>query len=246
MTPTITARSTPGTATSSSPSDTFTVASPLSALRGLIPQRTCQAAEALQIAERQATRLVELFGGSDNLTPATLSGIRSLRIVFEDLPVSGMSYWDGHGRTWVIAINQGDSPARQRFTLLHEYKHVIDHGATDRLYRDTRHKGRVTTASEHAEHAADYFAGCALVTKRDLKRAWTHGLQRRDSLADHFGVSVQAIEVRLDQTGIARVFDPDPVQRQRPERCARPISTPTWQPQRFRTVRPFYARGRSA
>lgn len=38
------------------------------------------------------------------------------------------SHWNGY--EWIISIAEGDSPARQRFTLLHEFKHIIDHGHT--------------------------------------------------------------------------------------------------------------------
>ncbi|GAA1802601.1 hypothetical protein GCM10009811_27950 [Nostocoides veronense] len=47
------------------------------------------------------------------------------------------------------------SPARQRFTLLHEFKHIIDHGACDRLYRDVTRRGVTLTARQQAETAAD-------------------------------------------------------------------------------------------
>lgn len=115
-------------------------------------------------------------------------------------------------------LNRADSAARQRFTLLHEYKHIIDHGQADRLYRTKR----------QAEQAADYFAGCALVPKVELKHVFCSGLQRPHDLADHFGVSPTAIQVRLEQTGLL----------DRPAtfagRCARPISTPWGARQRFR------------
>lgn len=229
--------------TTTSPTNTST--SPLSSLRALIPSRACTPAEALQVAERQAARLAQILGGSDNLHPGTFADLPRLRIVFEPMPVSGMSHWNGH--EWVIAINTSDSPARQRFTLLHEYKHVIDHGATTRLYSSGEASPRNSHApGDLAESAADYFAGCALVSKRDLKRAWTSGIQHPGALADHFSVSRAAIDVRLDQTGIAREVDPEPEEPRRRERCARPVSTPTWQPQRFRTVQPMYPARRMA
>ena len=211
----------------------------LATLRRLIPTRGCQPHEALLVAERQATRLSQAFSGSDNLDVATLTDLPRITVVYDRLPVSGTSHWNGHA--WVICLNSADRPERQRFTLLHEFKHIIDHGSTDRLYpsRQTNQPGAAL-----AERAADYFAGCALVPKQALKAAWGSGLQRTDDLAAHFGVSQQAMEVRLDQTGLAREVDPEPEQSH--ARCARPVTTPRWQQQRFRVARPGYSTRRSS
>lgn len=206
----------------------------LKSLRLLIPQRSCEAHEHLRIAEAQACRLVEqmhrIDPTCDGISLRHIDGLPRLRVVHDQLPVSGLSYWNG--REWIIALNHADSLARQRFTLLHEFKHVVDHGATSNLYQDATSRGRTTTAHQHAEQAADYFAGCALVPKRDLKRAWGNRIQRVADLADHFGVSEAAIEVRLKQTGLDRAFDPEPSLIR--ARCAQPIRAERTQPQRFR------------
>lgn len=92
---------------------------------------------------------------------------------------------------------------------MHEFKHIIDHGRAAWLYTgDRKH-----TATEQAELVADYFAGCVLLPKRLLKRAWGDGFQRPSVLARHFRVSVAAVEVRLAQTGLRVARD----------RCARPV-----------------------
>lgn len=211
----------------------------LKSLRALVPVRDCTFNEALTVAERQATRLGDLIAsidpGSDGIDLPQIQSLPRIRVVFEPLPISGMSHWNGH--KWIVTIASGDSPARQRFTLLHEFKHVADHGHTGRLYTGNRRH----TAAEQAEHAADYFAGCALVPRVALKRAWGNGLQRVPELADHFGVSEAAMRVRLAQTGLDRVSDAQPHPR-----CARPVSTPPSQPQRFVVTQPTYARRRYA
>lgn len=245
---------------SAAPMNTPAPASVLATLRRLIPTRGCQPHEALHIAERQATRLSQVLGGSDNLDVATLTDLPRITVVYDRLPVSGTSHWNGHA--WVICLNSADRPERQRFTLLHEFKHIIDHGSTDRLYpnparRQANFRGRgagsgftpeasggASPSSMLAERAADYFAGCALVPKQALKATWGSGLQRTDDLAAHFGVSQQAMEVRLDQTGLAREVDPEPEQSN--ARCARPVTTPRWQQQRFRVARPGYSTRRSS
>lgn len=198
----------------------------LTQLRRVVPRRDgVTFDEALRIAELQAIRLQELLGTQD-VTETELSSLPRIRIVREPLATSGSSHWNGH--EWIICLNQTDSLARQRFTLLHELKHIIDHGDGHWLYRTNR----TTSAEVMAERAADYFAGCALVSKRDLKAAWGNGLQQPEVLAEHFGVSQHAMQVRLNQTGLSRVVDREPSPR-----CARPVRTPIGRPQAFRVAR---------
>jgi Zn-dependent peptidase ImmA (M78 family) len=199
----------------------------LSRLRALIPQRgDITYDEALRVAELQATRLVEALRGPDALTEITIRGLPRIHVVHEDIGVSGMSHWTG--QQWLITINSSDSAARQRFTLLHEFKHIVDHGSTSLLYQGSA----MASGTEQSEHAADYFAGCALVPKRELKAAWGSGIQRIADLADHFGVSEQAIRVRLSQTKLDARSDAAPTAR-----CARPISSSHYHSQRFRVAR---------
>lgn len=81
---------------------------------------------------------------------------------------SGASLWDRGRGEWVVYLNRIDSWRRQRFTLFHEFKHIIDHGHRHVLYAGPGHYD----PDVEAERAADYFAGCVLVPKKFLKRAW--------------------------------------------------------------------------
>lgn len=200
----------------------------LKQLRRFIPTCRSEFASALQVAERQATALIELLGvGISGVQAAHLQGLPRIEVCYADLSVSGTSHWTG--TTWLISINRDDCKERQRFTLLHEFKHIIDHGSASRLYRGNS----TQTPEEQAERAADFFAGCVLVGRRELKAAWGQGIQRDEALAAHFGVSIQAIQVRLAQTGLNVVADRLPTPR-----CARPVRTPRGYRQRFRTTYP--------
>ncbi|WP_431230430.1 ImmA/IrrE family metallo-endopeptidase [Paenarthrobacter nicotinovorans] len=170
----------------------------LSTLRSLIPNREVHSlAEAKQVAEHQATRLLQLHGITDGPIPVEfLADLPKIEIELVGAPVSGASFWNGNA--WIIQLNKHESYARQRFTLAHEYKHIIDHNRADQLYLGSRDHD----ASEQAEQAADYFAGCLLVPKMLLKRAYYRGMQQPSDLAAHFQVSEAAIRVRLGQTGI--------------------------------------------
>ena len=169
----------------------------LASLRAVVPERPLLFSEALRLAELQASRLLELTDVSCWPVPSeVVSELPRIRLGYTDLPTSGMSHWDGHA--WAIVLNEYEPPTRQRFTLLHEFKHIVDHGRADRLYRGNHR----VSAEQQAEQAADYFAGCVLMPKRFLKRAWGQGLQHPERLAEQFEVSPRAIEVRLTQLGL--------------------------------------------
>jgi Zn-dependent peptidase ImmA (M78 family) len=172
--------------------------------------------EALRIAELQAAKLRQLTDVSDTAMPEeALAQLPRIEIRRAALPTSGMSYWDGNA--WVIAINDSEPEGRQRFTIFHEYKHILDHGRTDRLYRGSRN----TDPAAQAEQVADYFAGCVLMPKRLMKRAWGEGIQTPAQVAQLFDVSTRAAEVRLAQLGL-----PEPKSRcdYRPPRSTSTVS----------------------
>lgn len=159
-------------------------------LRSLAPSRPLTYSELLRIAERQAVRLSEYLGRrGERLDLANLD--RLPRIHFQSasrMPVSGLSHWTGS--TWVVAVSASEPKVRQRFTLLHELWHILEHGRADRL------------TETQLERVADYFAGCALMPRPLLKRLWCGGVQRLDQLARRFDVSERAVEVRLLQVGL--------------------------------------------
>lgn len=215
---------------------TSTNQSTLKTLRAVVPHRATSFDEALQVAELQATKLYELIGLPEGIQEFHLAQLPRVRVVHESgLTVSGMSHWNGSA--WIITLNAGDPPTRQRFTMLHEFKHILDHGYRESLYQGANGK----TRAEQAEAAADYFAGCALLPKRFLKSMWGRGMQSSRALAAHFGASEQAVRVRLAQTGLDAARDSQPAPR-----CARPVSTPRAHRQRFYPLHRTYARRKLA
>ncbi|MGS2809330.1 ImmA/IrrE family metallo-endopeptidase [Nocardia sp. MW-W600-9] len=169
-------------------------------LRRLVPRRpNVTNAEALVIAELQAAKLLELCEIDSGPVPSEIvSRLPKLRVERTLRSASGASLWDRGRGEWVIYLNRIDSWRRQRFTLFHEFKHIVDHGHRHVLYAGPGH----SDSDIEAERAADYFAGCVLVPKKFLKRAWGQGTQKVVDLARLFGVSEVAIEVRLRQTGL--------------------------------------------
>ncbi|SDI89843.1 Zn-dependent peptidase ImmA, M78 family [Frankineae bacterium MT45] len=172
----------------------------LAALRALIPREPLHLHEALTIAELQANRLLKLHGIHD--VPVPVEIVSDLpRIVVEydpDLPediASGGGTWDSGRECWIICLNASEPDTRQRFTLLHEFKHIVDHGSRGFV----PHRGRRYEGLEPVEYIADYFAGCVLMPKRHLKAAFFSLSQNPAELAELFDVSELAMTRRLCQ-----------------------------------------------
>lgn len=170
-------------------------------LRDVVPLRPLTAAEALRIAEQQATLLLDLSNVASPPVPETV--ISTLpRIQVERVTpsfASGATQWS-RGR-WLIVLAGSEPVTRQRFTLAHEFKHILDHPFVRVLYPPTR--ARSTT--DQVERVCEYFAACLLMPKVWVKRAYCDdGLQQLVPLARRFNVSPVAMEVRLYYIGLAK------------------------------------------
>jgi hypothetical protein len=168
-------------------------------LRAVMPNRPLTATDALRVAELQANKLLELTGTDRPAVPDSVIA-RLPRIKVEHLsplPMSGYTAWSrGH---WLIVVNASESPLRQRFSLAHEFKHILDHPFVDEAYS----KPRGQSSSDWAERTCDYFAGCLLMPKSWVKNLYCNeGIQELPTLARRFHVSQAAMRVRLLQLGL--------------------------------------------
>jgi Zn-dependent peptidase ImmA (M78 family) len=172
----------------------------LSELRSVTPTRSLGLAEAMRVAELQANKLREHLDLDElAISDDAITRQRRIRVVLDDAlgdSASGSTHWDG--TTWTIILNPSESAARRRFSLFHEYKHIIDDCFRTFLYQDEKH----ISAARKAEQVADYFAACALMTKRLVKRVFCSGTTRLDDLAGLFDVSEIAMTIRLDAIGL--------------------------------------------
>jgi Zn-dependent peptidase ImmA (M78 family) len=167
-------------------------------LRDLVPIRRLRFAEALRVAELQAARLLALAEVHEPPVPeaivAELPRIQVERVY--PLGASGFTQW-AKGR-WLVALNAGEPPTRQRFSLAHEFKHVLDHPFIGLLY--PAEQGLST--AQRAEQVCDHFAACLLMPRPWVKRAWGNGTQDVGRLAAQFDVSPEAMAVRLQRIGL--------------------------------------------
>ena len=166
-------------------------ASTLQALRAMQPKRLLTWTEAKASAARQANRLRARHEGNHDLAFDAQIIADQLRLLIstdDQMTMAGSSHWTGSH--WQVLLNANDHPLRRRFTLAHEYKHIIDHGTP--------------VDPELEERICDHFAACLLMPKQKVISAWTDpGIpQTSNEMATAFAVSSQAMRYRLHELGL--------------------------------------------
>ena len=173
-------------------------------VRDLMPRRALSLAEAYSVAERQAYTLLDLLGiHAPHVTYTKLLALPNIDIQLE--PDYRMDHFSGisrfsHGR-WLILVDKNDVHGRRRYTLAHEFKHVIDH-SLDKLAYARLGYGDAQRQQEHIEAICQHFAACFLMPKTWVKNSWANGIQDVYALAGLFQVSVSAMDVRLRSMGL--------------------------------------------
>jgi hypothetical protein len=162
-----------------------------------VPARAVSAREALLITEAQARLLLKRSGVTTPPVPsAVITNLPAVRAIAErNMPCSGSAHWTG--QHWLIALAADEPLVRQRFSLFHEAKHVIDHPVSRHLYPSNRR-----SSQQLSETLADHFAGCVLMPKAWLTALYCSGETDLAQLASIFYVSERAIEVRLHYLGL--------------------------------------------
>jgi Zn-dependent peptidase ImmA (M78 family) len=168
-------------------------------LRALTPHRGLSLIEGLRVAELQAARLLLARGVAEPAVPAAVvSDLPRISVVHTNrIPISGHVEW---GKSvWVITLNRTEPLTRRRFSLAHEFKHVLDAPFGDALYP----AWRGMSAGDRAEHVADHFAASLLMPKAWVRRLYyDRGITELPRLAARFGVSQTAMRIRLASLGM--------------------------------------------
>jgi len=171
----------------------------LERLRALTPPRSLSPSEARALAEHQAMRLLDELRLRQPAVPEVLLAELPLLNVGRQssFKVSGLTTHTPNG--WVILLRRDEPKVRQRFSLAHELKHILDDPFVRRLYPALGHNSAYT----RAERICDYFAGCLLMPKRWLLSDWRQGRRSVERLSARYHVSRAAMRVRLDQLGLS-------------------------------------------
>jgi predicted transcriptional regulator len=173
-------------------------------IRVLMPMRPFTLSDAYTIAELQANKTVSLLGVNqfqavelDWIT--RLPRVRVIARPRHEMPtLAGFTQWENG--TYLIAINRNNSVGRRRFTLAHEFKHVIDMSGRKLIYARLG-QGDKEKQAKQIEAVASYFAACLLMPRKLVKQAWTSGIQDHEALAFLFRVSLESMENRLSYLG---------------------------------------------
>lgn len=166
----------------------------LSAVRLMRPARRLTRVESRRVVERQAAKLLRLRDAYEAPIPEeVISHLPRIEVHRSRAlgTLSGVCHWEGNH--WRITVNARHARVRQRFSIAHEFAHVLDAPF------------RRVAAPELAEELADYFAACLLMPKRLVQKAWADGLQDIATLARYFNVSVAAMRWRIDELGLDEV-----------------------------------------
>jgi Zn-dependent peptidase ImmA (M78 family) len=189
-------------------------------LRAMMPRRPLSLSESLILAERQANRALALVGvkrpgtslGWITELPRTevkLVPRYRLEDLAERLNVNALAGATAFAKgRYLILVNKGDAQPRRRFTLAHEWKHLLDYTLAG-LVHSGLSRGDAQREARQIEEIANYFAACLLMPKSLVRRAWAGGLQSTQVLAHTFDVSYEAMEIRLKHLGFLNRDDDD-------------------------------------
>lgn len=133
------------------------------------------------------------------ISPVALIGaLARVTVEMDDaLPVSGLAVWAKDKASWLIRLRPADSSERQRFTVLHEFKHIVDHPASAHLYDP-----RYLSGQAQAEMAADAFAAAALMPARTVRQLLTREHCTSVEAALRLGVTHDRLALRLSDLNL--------------------------------------------
>ncbi|WP_163513547.1 ImmA/IrrE family metallo-endopeptidase [Fodinicola acaciae] len=194
-------------------------------LRAIAPKRPLTYGESLQLARVQAARV------RDWANAATTADINLIWLVDQQavpvhfVPSHRLNQESGLTTDYIdnqlqVFINENEPPLRQRFSLLHEFKHVLDFKDASVLHQQLG-CGNEDTQKNLIEAVANDFAAHVLMPTALVKRLWlkttNHDVQL---MANTFCVSVEAMSYRLKKLNLTS--DPKPRPRGYFRRCGLP------------------------
>lgn len=162
-------------------------------------------------AMQAAKDVLEQFPGDIPVDVVEIAEAHGIRVQFEELEdqVSGMLLVQADQP--VIGVNANHHPNRRRFSIAHELGHFVLHKDKAPFFIDAavffRREG-ATPETWAQEREANTFAAELLLPEQALKEIWrTEPIDVFDdaevrSLANRFGVSTQALAIRLSELGL--------------------------------------------
>lgn len=201
----------------------------LSDVRSIVPNRPLTYGYSIEFAHHQAARLRALAGATNTAEIDLLWLINQRAVPVNFVPSyklgghSGLTTDHITGRLEIF-INDSEPRVRQRFSVLHELKHVLDWPYADVLHGKLG-SGNEELQSKFIEQVANEFAAYVLMPTMLVKRVWfkTQSVQASAAL---FNVSLEAMTTRLEKLGLIGEPKPRPRMYFRTASIAIPGLTP--------------------
>lgn len=181
-------------------------------VRSVVPKRPLTYGYSLQYARNQAARLRLLIGANDpEIDLLWLINQRAVPVNF--VPSFRLGEQSGLTTDYITGklemfINESEPRVRQRFSVLHELKHVLDWRDADLLHSKLG-SGNAELQGKQVEQIANEFAACVLMPTMLVKRIWfkTQSVQLGATM---FNVSAEAMTTRLEKLGLIGTPRPRP------------------------------------
>ena len=175
-------------------------------LRSLTPARPLNVTDARQIAELQANHLRRRTGDhSPHFDTDAIERLPKIKVIRSANPKdfgskhSGFTQYRYDTKAWRIKIRSDEALVRQRFTLCHEFKHVLDIPLRHFACAGIAHR---IDSKRQVEAICNHFAATLLMPKAWVGRLWGEGTQDLQALAYTFDVSRMAMRIRLTSLGL--------------------------------------------
>ena len=180
-------------------------------LRALLPKHRMTYGEARIVAELQARRLRRMLHVTSARMPLAfverIPGVtvdllpaHQMQRLTKRVHASGATDVRKDG-TYRVYVNQSNSVTHCRFTMAHELYHIIAGPLHAEVFADFGY-GNDELHRRRAEQVADHFAACLLMPSRMVEKAWGIPIRGLQELAGLFGVSEDAMQIRLRTIGL--------------------------------------------
>ncbi len=170
-------------------------------VRRLVPHRSLELAEDLEVAERQAGRLLDLLDITrPPVSLAEITVLLDIRVTIDHsttVIVPAEPEWEAGG--WHMTVAHVSS-RRTRAVVAHQLKHILDDQYGSILYPPTE----LLTTADRRDRAATHFSSSLLMPRDWMEETWGHGGHTVGAIARRFGSPEAMVRARLAALGMTR------------------------------------------
>ena len=152
-----------------------------------------------QLVERLAQKYLQMGGIREPVVPAELVSLsdRQHPIEVRLVPLKNHhgAIWYLKG-TWIIQLNENETPYRRRLVLFHEAFHILAHRKSTPVFKKKEYG-----AGSFNELLADYFAASIMIPREWAKEKWK-GVEDLDRMVKIFRVPKALMWLRLREIGL--------------------------------------------